>query len=180
MKIKDSWLIIVTLLLILGVILYYERRPVIAEPPPDYVWAKMDPNSSRTYTTILMPTLNKTYGRIEELKAQNEWLRRSLDKCLRKLEAERGLEPILPKYHLPLRGDPNLAGNYHEESERWFALYEEPNVPSLLEEPDVSVKFLVCLMGIRGASDSVYIDSLASWIENFEKRLERLETHLEK
>lgn len=166
MKLKDNWLIIVILLLILGVILYYERRPVIAEPPPNYVWVKMDPNSSRTYTAILMPTLNKTYEQIGKLKAQNRWLKHGLDKCLKKLEAERGIEPILPKYY-QLRPQ--------EEFEPWFVPYEEPNVPSFLEEPDSSVRYLVCLMGMRGASIESSLDS--SLIKSFEERLKRLDSN---
>jgi hypothetical protein len=164
--IKDNWLIIVMLLLILGVILYYERRPVIAEPPPNYVWAKMDPNSSRIYTAVLMPKLNKTYEQIGKLEAQNRWLKRSLDKCLKKLETERGLEPILPKYYQP---------RPQEASEPWFVPYEEPNVPSLLEEPDSSVRYLVGLMGIRIASTEASLDS--SLIKNFEERLKRLDSN---
>jgi len=175
MKIKDNWLIIVILLLILGVILYYERRPVIAEPPPNYVWVKMDPNSSRTYTAILMPTLNKTYEKIEKLKAQNQWLKHSLDKCLKKLEIERGLKPIQLKYPLPLQDDPNLATQFPKTPEPWFVPYKEPNEPSLLEEPDSSVRYLVCLMGMRGASIEYSLDS--SLIKNFEERIERLDSN---
>jgi hypothetical protein len=159
MKIKDNWLIIVILLLILGVVLYYERRPVITEPPMDYVWVKMDPNSSRTYTAILMPTLNKTYEKIGKLKAQNQWLRNSMNKCLAKLETERGFQPILPKYY--------QSQARYEESEPLFVPYEEPNVPSLLEEPDSSVRYLVCLMGMRGASIEFSLDS--SLIKSFEE-----------
>lgn len=180
MKIKDCWVIMVILLLILGIILYYERRLTIAKLPPGYMWAKMGTDASETSTVILLPAFNRTYEQIEELKAQNQWLRHSLGKCLERLEAERGLKPILPKHHLPLRGDTNLAGNYSEEYEPWFEAYEEPNVPSMLEDPNTNVKQLVCMMGIMAASDRLYIEWSASWIEVFEKRLKRLEEHLSK
>jgi len=180
MKIKDFGLIILPLLLIVGIILYYEKKPAANELPSDYVWIKMDPSSSRTYTTILMPKLNEMCGQIEEIKVQNQWLRRRLDKCLEKLEAERGLEPMLPERDLPLVSAPNLAGKYFQDSEPWFAPYEEPNVPSVLEDPDTMVKQLVCIMGIKNASNRVYLDFSVSRIKNFEKRLKRLESYMEK
>lgn len=171
MKKEITWSLVLMVVAVLGC----EKKLTITDLPPDYVWVKMDPNSSRTYTAILIPTLNKTYEQIEELEAQNQWLRRSMNKCLEKLEAEKGLEPILPTHHLPLRSDPNLAENYPQVSKPWFVPYEEPNVPSLLEEPDTSVKLLACLMGIRAMSIRVYLDSSTSWIANFEERLKRLD-----
>jgi hypothetical protein len=176
MNFKYCWpIVVVTLLLILWSILYFERKPVFVEPPANYVWAKMDPNSSRTYTTILLPELNRTYEQMEELKAQNKWLRRNLDKCLDKLEAERGLKPIRPKYPLPLKGEPNLGESCLESSEPWLVPYEEPNAPSMLEEPVDSIKLLKAAMGVRGVADRGFIESSVSWIENFEKRLKRLD-----
>jgi len=175
MKVKDCCLIILTLLLFLAVILYYKKKPTIIEPSSDHVWVKIDPNSSRTYTTILMPKLNETYGRLEKLKVQHNWLKHRLHKCLEKLEAERGLAPIPRKYEMVLRGDPNLVDKYPEPPEPWFVPYEEPNIPSMLEEPDTSVRCLVGMMGIRAGSDRLYIDSSRYWIENFENRLKRLD-----
>jgi hypothetical protein len=126
-----------------------------------------------------MPKLNEAYRQIEELKAQHNWLKHSLDKCIKTLETERRLEPIPRKHHLPLIGDPNLVDEYSHLSEPWFFPYEEPNLPSMLEEPDDSVKCLVGMMGIRIASDRLYLDSSTSYIDNFEERLKRLEDHLE-
>ena len=175
MKIKDNWLIIVILLLVLGVVLYYERKPIITDPPPHCVWVKMDPNSSRTYTAILMPKLNETYGQIEELKAQNQWLRDNLNKCLEKLETEKGLESI-PLDHNSLSGDgPKLAGKYSQPPETWFKQYEEPNVSPLLEGPESNIRFLIYLMGIREGSNRLFIDVAGGWIENFEERMKRLD-----
>jgi hypothetical protein len=171
MKIKDNWqVIMIALLLILGVVLYYNGKLAIANKeieltkmPPNYVLVKMDPNSSRTYTTILLPTINTMYEHIGELKAQNNWLEQNLDKCLKILEAEKGLEPI------PLG---NYQSRPQEESEPWFEPYKEPNILPFLGGTDVQV--MIGSMGLTSASTNLFLDGSTKKIENFEERLKRL------
>ena len=142
---------------------------------------KIDPNSEQVCLIVLTAPIKRTAELTTELMTQNRWLRRSLDKCLEKLEAERGLEPIpLPlECGLPLRGDPNLADKYPQTSEPFFVPYESPKIEPFLADKPSNIRMLIAMMNMRSMSVKQHITITDDWIENFEKRLKRLEDHLE-
>ena len=121
-----------------------------------------------------------------ELIAQHGWLKRSLEKCIEKLEAERGLKPIPIEYSRPEwakypKSDPNVVKKYAPPSEPWFKPYERPDIKLPSGKPAGPIlNTLQCLINLHLLSVKLYMATPADWIENFEKRLKRLESHLEK
>lgn len=173
MEIKLGWLLVLLLAAVSGC----GEKPTMIDPDSGYVYIGVDPNSAQVYVMTLMPGISSMYEQENELAAQNRWLRRSLDKCLEKLETEMGLEPIPRKYQQVLRGDPKLADEYPQPSESWFVPYESPDTKPLSEPRDILM--LKAMMSLRSASMRMYVSYTEDWIENFEQRLKRLESHLE-
>lgn len=174
MKIMIYWLSVFLMMAVLGC----DKKPTMVDPDSGYVYIGVDPNSAQVYFMALLPQINSMYEQSEELSAQNHWLRRSLDKCIEKLEAERGLEPIPLKYRLPLKGEPSLVDRYPQHPEPWFMPYEGSIAEPLPELRDIAM--LKAMMGIHSVSVKMFILTTDDWIENFEKRMKRLEECLEK
>jgi len=120
-----------------------------------------------------------------ELMVQHAWLRESLNKCIEKLEIEKGLEPMLfdmyQHLHFPkLKRDPNTAKRYAEKQQKFFVPYQGPNQPSLSAFEHQDIRILIALLRLQCNSIEMYMSGSKNWIANFEKRLKRLEGHLEK
>lgn len=119
-----------------------------------------------------------------KLKTQHKWLMYRLDKCLERLEAERGLGPIPQKsvedeyremgYPLP-KSDPNIAKQYGPPPEPFYKPYEDPNVPSLATDKEYDLETLIALLRIEAMSTKMYMYGTDDWIANFEQRLQRLD-----
>lgn len=118
-----------------------------------------------------------------ELRMQHAWLSRCLDKCLEKLEAERGLEPISydrfkeTGYPRTKYCDPNTAKKYVQPHEPWFIPYKTGGEPSFDRFHDIKTQ--ASLLNNQSIRVKWYLSSTGSRIENFEERLKRLEGHLE-
>jgi len=118
-----------------------------------------------------------------ELMAQHKWLKHRLEKCIEKLEAERGLEPIpfdwskkMEIDYLPWKRDPKYA----PPPELWFVPYESPNTPAWPVDKQHDIRTLIALLRLQSTTLGMYMVSTHDRIENFEKRLKRLESNLEK
>lgn len=140
-----------------------------------YLRVRVEPNSADTCITALMPAINRMDESWRQIITQNAWLVRSLDKCIAKLEAERGFESIPRKYENFLRGDPNIL----IPPEPWYEPYEHRGAPGRSAEP-ASIRMLICLMNISSLNMRNQIADSEQRIENFEKRLKRIEEHSEK
>lgn len=136
-------------------------------------------HDSERMALSLMPQIQTTYEQTQLLVSQNKWLRQSLDRCIKRLEIERNLEPITIKHPLPIIGDPNFSNVCPSKHEPWFVAYERPVIEPLADE-SAPLKILKALMGINSVSLKHHIAYTDGWIDNFEERMKRLEKHLEK
>ncbi len=118
-----------------------------------------------------------------ELMAQHKWLKHRLDKCLEKLEAERGL-PTIPRenpeanmYALRRGGkiDPNEIRKYAPKPEPFYVPYEEPNQRGFPTDGHYEIGKITALLGLQCTATAWYMSDSKNWIENFEKRLKRLD-----
>lgn len=121
-----------------------------------------------------------------ELMAQHKWLKHRLDKCLEKLEAERGLMPIPVEnpaanmYALRRGGkiDPNETlkyAKYAPKPDPFYVPYEEPNQRGLPTDGHYEIPTITALLGLQCTATAMYMSDSKNWIENFEKRLKRLD-----
>jgi len=99
---------------------------------------------------------------------------------MKAIEAEKGLEPIplSIKYPVPFKGEPNYVDEYIFRDEPLFMPYESPEVSSL-GEPN-NIHLLKALLNLQMLSLNTLMVHSHEWNENFEKRLKRLEEHLNK
>jgi len=151
-----------------------EKRPATIVPSSDYLYIKIDPNSANVYVMSMLPQINSMYEQTTKLMAQNRWLRCSLEKCIEKIEAERGLRPVPLKHHLPLKGDPNLTDQYYQPNEPQCKEYENLDTELLSEKP-ASISMLQCLINLHLTRSKTYVVTTDDWITNFEQRLRRIE-----
>lgn len=133
-----------------------------------YLRVRIDPNSANTFVIALMPSINRMDECQNRLIAQTAWLRTNLDKCLKELESERGLEPILLKEDLFSGREPNFISppeSWYEpyESEKWHPVGTPNSVSALVLMMNLSSLNICSQAGVRD-----------SWIENFEQRMKRL------
>jgi len=161
-------------LLLVTVLQGCQKCDYVINDPQQYVLVRFDPNSANTFVTALLPTVNQISEYNTRLRAQEAWLVRNFDKCLKKLEAERGLKPILPKYSRPFRSDPNSTFPV----EPWYEPYESP-LWYPMETPS-GVKMLMCWLGIYSSDMHNRTFGINDRIENFEQRMKRLDEHLNK
>jgi len=145
-----------------------------------YVWLKIDPDSSQAFITAILPQLDAMNKQTRELTSQYKWYRDSLHKCMKAIEAEKGLEPIplSIKYPLPFQGEPNYVDEYISRDEPLFTPYESPDVSSLVEPNNIHL--LKALLNLQMLSLNTMMANANEWNENFEKRLKRLEEILQK
>jgi len=168
---KVSWLVLVLLVTIFGC------RKELTE---------VEQNSNQEHADALAPYVRSIQEQTLEVIAQHRWLKRRLEKCIETLEAQHGLEPIPIEYpereflkSFPRRKtDPNSM--YTRPPEPFYLPYENPNPPVWPVDKQHDIKTLIALLRLQSISIKLYMSSADDWIENFEKRLERLEGHLEK
>jgi hypothetical protein len=186
MKIKISWLIIV-LLLAIDILLYGPGLFRILIPHPQksrHTITEFDPNSEAFVKSIL-PQVNMMCDQTRELSAENRWLKRSFDKCIEKLEAERGLEPIPIKplfdfdRHLKNYDTNHTAKISNKMNEPFFTPYKIPvSEPIELRRNDVdNIARVRALMGLRIMAVQMAMYSENNRMINFEERLKRLDAN---
>lgn len=151
------------------------------EPNTEPVYVKVDPNSPEVYIAVdsnlalmyvreLLPAVNAMKEQSEELMDQSKWLIQALDRCLKKLEAEKGLQPIITesedymKRIKPSKVEP--------------LPYTKPQIKPLPEIPDISR--LRALMNLHCLATSGVLNLTRENIKSFEERMKRLEAYLEK
>ena len=157
-----------------------KSKTAVYDTDSGYVCLKIDPNSSQAFITAILPQLDAMNKQTRGLVSQYKWYRNSLDKCIKAIEAEKGLEPIplSIKYALPFKGDPNRVNEYISKDEPLFMPYERFDVISL-GEPN-NIHLLKALLNLQMLSVNTLMVHANEWNENFEKRLKRLEENLQK
>jgi hypothetical protein len=138
-----------------------------------YLRVRIDPNSADTFVMALMPSVNRMDECQNRLIAQTDWLRTNLDKCLKKLETERGLEPIFQKQEYSYKSEPNFTS----PKEGWYEPYEQGKW-HLIETPN-SVNALILMMNLSSLHLCGQTGGTADWIENYDQRMKRLEKYLD-
>lgn len=167
------------LLLLLTALTGCKSETAVCDIDSEYVCLKHDPNSSQAFITAILPQLDAMNKQTRKLVSQHKWFRDSLNKCLRAIEVEKGLEPIplSIKYPLPFKEGPNHINEYISKDEPLFMPYEGPNAISLGEPNNIHI--LKALLNLQILSANMSMANANDWIENFEKRLQRIEDHLE-
>lgn len=141
--------------------------------------------SLQEHTDALAPHVKLLQQQTLELMWQHAWLRHRLEKCIEKLEADRGLEPIplenpAATMYEEMRWrkgkfDPNTATKYTRPPEPFYLPYESPNQPAFPTDKQHDIRTLIALLRLQSNSIKLYMSSADDWIGNFEKRLKRLE-----
>jgi len=147
---------------------------------------EVDQSSIQEHADALAPGVRVIQERTLELIAQHKWLKCRLEKCIEKLEVERGLEPIplktpAEKFHemfMPARKvDPNEAMKYVPKPEPFYVPYESPNLPAWPVDKQPDIRTLIALLNLQSLSITMYMYGSGDWIENFEKRLQRIDAN---
>jgi hypothetical protein len=136
------------------------------------VAVRIDPNSADIFVAAMMPAINRMDECQSQWVTQMAWMRQNLDKCLKKLEEERGLEPILRKGEYRPTSDPNFAPtpeSWHEpyEPENWHPMGTPSSVRMLIEWMNI---YTINRRNQARGDD---------WIKNFELRMKRLEKYID-
>lgn len=164
----------------------YELRKRLKEwgfPEPKKAHSDIGRSSIQEDADTLAPHVRTIEKQTLELIAQHAWLKASLNKCIEKLEIEKGLEPMpFDMYqHLDfpkLKRGPNAAKRYTEKQQKFFVPYQGPNQPSLSASEHQDIRILTALLRLQCNSIEMYMAGSRDWIANFEKRLKRLEDRL--
>lgn len=154
-----------------------ENFYIKVDPNTTPVYVQVDPNSPAVYVAIdsgsmyvllkeLLLGINLMKNASEELMAQNRWLKNTLNRCLKKLEAEKGLQAIVP--------EPKGYMNNMKPVEPNALPYVKPQEESFPEIPDITR--LGALINLHCLATNSYIYSTRENIKSLESRIERLET----
>jgi len=134
---------------------------------------------------VYVAGLTENIREVEKLRGeaiwQALWISKRLDKCIELLEAQKGLKPIPIEYPGPkIKGftepDPNMAEKYAPPPEPFYEPYESPNNPPLLDVKERCMKTLMCQLDLDQYALTTIVKILGRQIENFEKRLKRLDS----
>ncbi len=135
------------------------------------------------YVAGLTESIRKIDPLRSEIILQNHWLSKRLYKCIELLEQQKGLEPIPMEYPMPYpypESDPNMLQPYMTESVPFYEHYEGPNNPPLEDIEEGDIRKLRCLINLQLVGLKMYLEPSKARIENYEKRLKRLEEHWNK
>lgn len=146
--------------------------PVYVQVDPNLpaVYIAVDPNLAHVYLRKLLPGINIMKEKSEELMAQNRWFKDTLDGCLKKLEEEEGLPPMV--------SEPNDYVNRWKPTEPEILPYTKPQIKPFPETPDIHK--LSVLINLHCLATDMFIYSTRENIRRFEQRMERLENYQEK
>ncbi len=139
------------------------------------------------YVAGLTESVRKLDPLRSEIILQHHWLSERLHKCIELLEQQNGLEPMPMEYSTPYRmlhsypkPDPNMLQPYMTESVPFYEHYEGPNNPPLEDIEEGDIRQLRCLINLQILGLKMYLEPYKARIENYEKRLKRLEEHWNK
>ncbi len=153
-------------------------------------WGFLEPKKVRSeqeYVDSLGLCVRTAEKQTLDLIAQHKWLKHRLDRCIEKLEAERGLTPM-PVENLTAnmyahlqrsKIDPNETMKYAPKTEPFYVPYECPNQPDFPTNRHYDIGTIRALLGLQCTATAMYMSDSKNWIANFEERLKRLESHLE-
>ncbi len=131
--------------------------------------------------------------RVGVIGSMNSWITKRLDACLAKLEAERGLEPIPVenpfKEQLGILGEPNSPFIISTPSDTNHKRFVEPE--NLFYEPfserhahkseidskERPIQYIQCVLNLASLGINMNQRYSKCQIENFEKRLKRIEEY---
>ena len=113
-----------------------------------------------------------------ELMSQHKWFRDNLDKCIRAIEAEKGLDPMPMSIEHPFlsKRDPNIEHDRIPKDEAFFTPYESPDDFMSFGEPN-NIYVLQALLNLQLVSVNAYMADANDRIGNLENRLKRLEEY---
>jgi len=144
------------------------------------------------YVAGLTESLKEVDPLIGEITSQHHWLSKRLYKCIELLEQQKGLKAIPMEYPVgyPMPGfthpmgplysqsDPNTLQPYMTESVPFYEDYTEPSIPPLENIKESDIQRLKCRINLQTLSLNMYLNPCSkARIENYEKRLKRLEEH---
>lgn len=137
------------------------------------------------YVAGLTESIRKIDPLGSEIILQNHWLSKRLYKCIELLEQQKGLEPIPMEYPKPRlmsyrKSDPNMLQPYMSESVPFYEHYEGPNNPLLEDIEENDIRILRSRINFQLTCLKMYLEPSKARIENYEKRLKRLEEHWNK
>ena len=151
------------------------RQQVGCDCEEGYVCLKIDPRSSRVVAAALWPQLEAMNRQRMELVAQHRWLRESLDKSIRILEEEKGLERIPLTAKMPFGAEAPASITEPPQTEPLYVPYSAPDANSSGEAPSLNIMRALLNLEILGVNS--YMAGANDWVENFEQRLQRLEQY---
>jgi len=139
------------------------------------------------YVAGLTESIRKLDPLRSEIILQHHWLSKRLYKCIELLEQQNGLEPIPMEHPTPYqmlqpyrKSDSNMLQPYMSESVPFYEHYEGPNIPPLEDIEEGDIRQLRCLINLQTIGLKMYLEPSKARIENYEKRLKRLEEHWNK
>ncbi len=139
------------------------------------------------YVAGLKKSIRKLDPLRSEIILQHHWLSNRLYKCIELLEQQKGLKPIPMEYPAPYqmlhsysKSDPNMLQPYMSKSVPFYEHYEGPNNLPLEDIEEGDIRRLGCLINLQIIGLKMYLEPSKARIENYEKRLKRLEEHWNK
>jgi len=146
---------------------------------------EVDQSSIQEHSDALAPGVRVIQERTLELIAQHKWLKCRLEKCIERLEQQKGLEPIpIIEFQYPKpdgrqypKRVPNIVKKYEPEPEPFYVPYESPNLPDWIVDKQPDIRTLIALLNLQSLSIAMYMYGSGDWIENFEKRLQRIDAN---
>jgi hypothetical protein len=137
-----------------------------------YVRVRIDPNSADIFVTATTPAINRMAECQNRLMTRMVWINNNLEKCLEKLESERGLEPIPRKGRFIPKSDPNFV----PPPEQWYESYEpEKWHPAMTFS---NVNGIVLYMNLYSLNMCNQAQGMDDYIENLDQRMKRLEKYI--
>lgn len=131
------------------------------------------------YIANLTQSLERVNHGYIKILSQHHWLSDRLDRCIETLEQQNDLEPIpAPRPYPSMPVPPNTGELPQKKPVAFYEPYQDPNTYSF-DERERSVRHVICMMNLMSLSQSMYEYSGRPKIENFEKRLQRLNCYIE-
>jgi len=140
---------------------------------PQYVSVRIDPNSADAFIMAMTHAMNQVAECDHQLMTRIAWIRNSLDKCLEKLEKEKGLEPIARK------GETIAAypdANFILPSKPWYEPYDQGQWHAAMTFNNVNT--MIGTMNFWSLNKCNQSKGIDDYIENFEQRMKRLEKYM--
>ena len=137
------------------------------------------------YVAGLTESIRKIDPLRSEIILQHHWLSKRLYKCIELLEQQKDLNPIPMEYPEQSlmsyrKSGLNMPQPYKTESVPFYEYYEGPNNPPLEDIEESDIRKLKSLINLQMVSLKMYLEPSKVRIENYQKRLKRIEEHWNK